>query len=87
MKIKCIDCGCYPEGCIVSRSSSDCLNCLLDGKYKPRQERREWACCSDSYSFQEPDTHRSSKWTISTGQHISYRSERTVKRNANYGSD
>lgn len=30
MKIKCIDCGCYPEWCIASRSTSDCPHCSLD---------------------------------------------------------
>ena len=33
MNIKCIDCGCYPEECIVSISSFDCPNCLLDDCY------------------------------------------------------
>ena len=30
MKIKCVDCGCYPGECIASKSAFDCPTCSLD---------------------------------------------------------
>ena len=30
VKIKCVDCSCYPEECEASISSFDCPSCLLD---------------------------------------------------------
>ena len=30
MKIRCLDCGCYPKECSASESSYDCPNCTLE---------------------------------------------------------
>jgi len=30
MKIRCVDCGCYPKECSASESSYDCPNCTLE---------------------------------------------------------
>ena len=38
-----------------------------------------------THSFQEPNTQWSNKRTVSTGQYILYRSDRTIERNANIG--